>query len=310
MGAVATAETAETSSPSARTRSSKPRAVAAGAIMRASWPPPTTPITGKVTSPSLPKTSREPGFWGLASAGTVPGRGFRTRAPGARRRVGREPPERPLRADSLETALKWAFGPMADSSRRPRRVMITTLNERMRGLASLFWREVAKFGAVGGIAFIIDNGLTFYLMHGPMTDSEAKARFFGATVATVFSWIANRFWTFRHRRQANVLREFVMFLIINGIGIGISTGLTAVAKYGMGVTDKNMLFLAGVVGILVATVVRFFAYRFLVFNQELDAEPEVSHDHAIIERHPHSQPVATSAVRERVNDSELPGPPS
>ena len=140
----------------------------------------------------------------------------------------------------------------------------------MRGLASLFWREVAKFGAVGGIAFIIDNGLTYYLMHGPMTDSEAKARFFGASVATVFSWIANRFWTFRHRRQANVLREFVMFVIINGIGIGISTGLTALAKYGMGITDKNMLFLAGVVGILVATVVRFFAYRFLVFNQELD----------------------------------------
>ena len=54
----------------------------------------------------------------------------------------------------------------------------------MRGLASLFWREVAKFGAVGGIAFVIDNGLTYYLMHGPMTDSEAKARFVGATVAT------------------------------------------------------------------------------------------------------------------------------
>ena len=195
--------------------------------------------------------------------------------------------------------------------------MITTLNERMRGLASLFWREVAKFGAVGGIAFIIDNGLTFYLMHGPMTDSEAKARFFGASVATVFSWIANRFWTFRHRRQANVLREFVMFVIINGIGIGISTGLTAVAKYGMGVTDKNMLFLAGVVGILVATVVRFFAYRFLVFNQELDAEPEFSHDHEIIERHPHmphdnqtGAGVSRTAVREAVRDPELPGPPA
>ena len=84
-----------------------------------------------------------------------------------------------------------------------------------------------------------------------------------------------------------MLREFVMFIIINGIGIGISTGFTASPSTGMGVTDKNMLFLAGVVGILVATVVRFFAYRFLVFNQELDEEPEFSHDHEIIERHPH-----------------------
>jgi hypothetical protein len=54
-----------------------------------------------------------------------------------------------------------------------------------------------------------------------------------------------------------------------------------------------MLFFAGVVGILVATVVRFFAYRFLVFNQELDQEPEFSHDHELIELHHHKeQPVA------------------
>ncbi|WP_347110330.1 GtrA family protein [Paenarthrobacter sp. S56] len=163
--------------------------------------------------------------------------------------------------------------------------MITTLADRIRGLASLFWREVAKFGAVGGIAFVIDNGLTYYLMHGPMTDSPSKARFAGAVVATIFSWVANRFWTFRHRRQDNVLREFVMFVIINGIGIGISTGFTFIANYGLGITDKNILFAAGVVGILVATVVRFFAYRFLVFNKELDAEPAYSKDHELIEVH-------------------------
>ncbi|MFH5880399.1 GtrA family protein [Arthrobacter sp. NA-172] len=163
--------------------------------------------------------------------------------------------------------------------------MINTLADRFRGLASLFWREVAKFGAVGGVAFVIDNGLTFYLMHGPMSDSEAKARFVGATVATVFSWVANRFWTFRHRRQDNVVREFVMFIVINGIGIGISTGLTAIAKYGMNIQDKNVLFAAGVVGILVATVVRFFAYRFWVFNKELDEELAFSHDHELIEAH-------------------------
>jgi putative flippase GtrA len=172
--------------------------------------------------------------------------------------------------------------------------MFSAFADRIRGFASLFWREVAKFGAVGGVAFVIDNGLTYYLMHGPMSDSEAKARFVGASVATIFSWIANRLWTFRHRRQANVLREFLMFILINGIGIGISTGFTALAKYGLGVSDKNLLFLAGVVGILVATVVRFFAYRFLVFNQELDQEPEFSHDHELIELH-HAKASGTGA---------------
>jgi putative flippase GtrA len=188
--------------------------------------------------------------------------------------------------------------------------MFSALADRIRGLASLFWREVAKFGAVGGVAFVIDNGLTYYLMHGPMTDSEAKARFVGATVATIFSWIANRLWTFRHRRQANVLREFLMFILINGIGIGISTGFTAFAKYSLGVTDKNLLFAAGVVGILVATVVRFFAYRFLVFNQELDQEPEFSHDHELIELHHHDKAAAAAGQQgERAPEAAREGAP-
>ncbi|MDP5227367.1 MULTISPECIES: GtrA family protein [Arthrobacter] len=161
--------------------------------------------------------------------------------------------------------------------------MVNKLAERVRGLASLFWREVAKFGAVGGIAFVIDNGLALWLMHGPMSGAEAKARFISGCVATIFSWLANRFWTFRHRRQPNVVREFVMFLLINGIGIAISTGFTAAAKYWLHIDDKNVLFLAGVLGIVVATVVRFFAYRFLVFNKELDEEPGYDHDHELIE---------------------------
>ncbi|AMM32120.1 Putative membrane protein [Sinomonas atrocyanea] len=178
--------------------------------------------------------------------------------------------------------------------------MISTISDRLRGLVSLFWREVAKFGTVGGVAFVIDNGLTYLFMHTIMSDSEAKARFVGATVATIFSWVANRYWTFRHRKQANIAREFVMFAVINGLGIGISTGFTAIAKYWMDIQDKNVLFLAGVVGIVVATVVRFFAYRFWVFNQELDTEPGYEGDHEIFEHehghgHEHGHPSAAGA---------------
>ncbi|MDM7990525.1 GtrA family protein [Arthrobacter sp. zg-Y877] len=162
--------------------------------------------------------------------------------------------------------------------------MNTSLTVRLRGLVSLFWREVAKFGTVGALAFVIDNGLTLFLMHGPMSGSEVKARFVGAVVATMFSWVANRYWTFRRRRSVdNVGRELGLFLLINGVGIVISTGFTWVARYPMGIEDKNMLFLAGVLGIVVATVLRFFAYRFWVFNAELDQEPGFEQDHALLE---------------------------
>lgn len=182
--------------------------------------------------------------------------------------------------------------------------MISSISDRLHGLVSLFWREVAKFGTVGGVAFVIDNGLTYLFMHTIMSDSEAKARFFGATVATVFSWVANRYWTFRHRKQANMVREFVMFVLINGIGIGISTGFTAIAKYWLHVQDKNLLFFAGVVGILVATVVRFFAYRFWVFNQELDTEPGYEEDHELFD-HEH---VGHHRGRDSAAPGAVPGP--
>ena len=59
--------------------------------------------------------------------------------------------------------------------------------------------------------------------------------------------------------------------------------LPPAATYWMHIADKNVLFLAGIFGIVVATVVRFFAYRFLVFNKELDEEPGYDHDHELID---------------------------
>ncbi len=159
---------------------------------------------------------------------------------------------------------------------------MATLIDRIRGLASLFWREVAKFGAVGGVAFVIDNGIFWYLLNGPMADSEVKARFVSASVATIFAWVANRYWTFRHRRQANAARELGMFVLINVIGMVIAAGCVWIAKYPFDVTDRATLFLAGVLGTVLATIVRFVAYRFWVFNAELDQEPEFSHDHELL----------------------------
>ncbi|MET4058996.1 putative flippase GtrA [Arthrobacter sp. UYP6] len=161
--------------------------------------------------------------------------------------------------------------------------MFSSLSVRIRGLASLFWREVAKFGTVGAFAFVVDNGLWWLLYHGVLEGSATKARLISASVATLFSWVANRFWTFRRRRQNNVTRELVLFLIINGVGIVISSGFTWVAQYPLGITDAKWLGFAGIVGIGVATILRFFAYRFWVFNAELDEEPGYQDDYELLD---------------------------
>jgi putative flippase GtrA len=184
--------------------------------------------------------------------------------------------------------------------------MFSALADRIRGLASLFWREVAKFGAVGGVAFVIDSAIFIWLFTGPMHGSEVWAKAVATIVASIFSWVANRFWTFRHRKQANVVREAVLFAVMYYVGLLIATGCVCFAKYVLELNDKPSLFIAGsVVGLVLGTIFRFFAYRFWVFNEELDQEPEFSHDHDLIELHHQHRGQAPAA-----DQGSTPGGPS
>lgn len=161
--------------------------------------------------------------------------------------------------------------------------MQTDLWSRLTAMVRMLWREVAKFGTVGALAFVVDSGVFWWLMHGPMAGSNVKAKIVAGAVATVFSWVANRYWTFKDKRQANVVRELVMFLVMNAIGLGIQAGCVWVAQYMMGVTDPVGLFVAGnVIGLFFGTVFRYFAYRFWVFKEELDEEPGFENDIAVI----------------------------
>lgn len=162
--------------------------------------------------------------------------------------------------------------------------MIQAFIRRLRGFIGLFWREVAKFGLVGALAFVVDSTVYIWLMSGPMHSSEVWAKAIATVVASVFSWIANRYWTFRNRQQTNVVREVALFAVMNFVGLLIAAGCVWFAKYPLGLTDKYSLFIAGnVVGLILGTIFRFFAYRFWVFNAELDAEPGFDHDYELLE---------------------------
>ncbi|MDO5752815.1 GtrA family protein [Arthrobacter sp.] len=162
--------------------------------------------------------------------------------------------------------------------------MFGKLVDRIKGLMGLFWREVAKFGVVGGIAFVIDTGIYLWLLGGSMSGHPTKAKIISAIVATIFSWLANRYWTFRHRRQANVLREVSMFILMNGVGIAIAGACVYISHWVLGFESAYADFVSGsVVGLVLGTIFRFFAYRFWVFTAELDQEPGFADDHKLLE---------------------------
>ncbi len=161
------------------------------------------------------------------------------------------------------------------------------LYQRLVGLIRMLWREVAKFGVVGAVAWVIDSGIYLYLMNGPMHSGEVWAKGWATVVASIFSWAANRYWTFRHRKQANMGREVALFMVMNAIGLLISAGCVAFAKYVLDLNSKTALFIAGsVVGLVLGTIFRYFAYRFWVFNDVMDEEEAFKGDHELLKREP------------------------
>ncbi len=142
-----------------------------------------------------------------------------------------------------------------------------SLVDRARSLILRLWREVAKFGVVGGVAFIIDSAIFLWLLGGPMAGSELKAKVVAGVIATVFSWVANRYWTFRHHRTTTKVREVTMFMLMNAIGLGIQTGCVGISKYIFEMDSVTQIFIAGnVIGLVLATTFRFVAYKFWVFT--------------------------------------------
>lgn len=143
------------------------------------------------------------------------------------------------------------------------------LGQKAIALVRAFWRQLAKFGVVGGVAFVIDSAIFLSLITGPMEDSHVKSRLIAGAVATLFSWIGNRYWTFRHQRTPTRVRELVMFIIMNLIGMGIQAACVFISFYGLGLTSATASFVSGnIIGLGFAMCFRFVAYKLWVFTGE------------------------------------------
>ena len=147
--------------------------------------------------------------------------------------------------------------------------------DRLRGAIDVVYREMLKFGIIGGIAFVIDVGVMNLLRHTVLEDKPTTAKVISATLATLFAWAGNRTWTFRHRRSRPVHHEVALFFVTNIIAMLIGVGCIAFSHY---VLDLTTLFadnVANIVGIALGTIFRFWAYRQYVFHHEILADERV-----------------------------------
>lgn len=142
----------------------------------------------------------------------------------------------------------------------------TSLLDRLRVAIGLVYREMIKFGVIGAIAFVIDLGGANLLWHTVLQDKVTTAKVISGALATLFAWVGNRAWTFRHRRNRAPLQEVVLFFAVNGVALVIAAAVLALSHYGLGFQSVLADNVATIVGIGIGTIFRFVAYRYIVFS--------------------------------------------
>jgi len=153
------------------------------------------------------------------------------------------------------------------------------------------FHEGAKFLTVGLIGIGVTN-LVFIPLHalglGPLTSVTIAT-----AVATVVTFLGNRYWSFRGRQGAGAAREGVMFFILNGIGLLIQYAVLGFSNYALGLTTKIENVIALNIGIGLGTLFRFWSYRKWVW-----VPPEVHLARLRVGRHRKGRAAAESGASE------------
>lgn len=131
--------------------------------------------------------------------------------------------------------------------------------------------EFLQFCTVGLGSYVVDVGLFNFLAYNvtiPLPgDRPMFSKVISVSVSVIFSWIINRMWTFRSKRNSNKKREFALFVLVNAGGMLIALGCLGFSRYTLGLTSQladNIS--ANVVGLVLGTAFRYIMYRYVIFS--------------------------------------------
>jgi putative flippase GtrA len=138
----------------------------------------------------------------------------------------------------------------------------TVLAARLR---PSFVRELLSFGFVGFLGSAVTIGGANLMRHlhagGPLTSVIVPT-----VASTLVSYVANRFWTFRHRDSDGSGREVVIFFTLNGIGNAIQVASTGFTFYTLGLHGGVAYNAALLAGLVLAAAFRYWSYRKWIFR--------------------------------------------
>ncbi|PWW22916.1 putative flippase GtrA [Geodermatophilus normandii] len=140
---------------------------------------------------------------------------------------------------------------------------LPALRRRVGSTWHLLLKELGAFGAVGAGCFVLDVGL-FQLLYASGTGA-VTAKLVSTVVSTTAAYAGHRFWSFAHRGRTGYRREYLAFVLVNGLTLLLGLAVVALVRHPLGQEHALVLQTANVASIGLGTVVRWFAYRRWVF---------------------------------------------
>lgn len=136
-----------------------------------------------------------------------------------------------------------------------------------------FFYQLAKFGLVGGLNFLVDLGVLNFLIAVTGTATGFEANVFKALAfltATISSFLWNKFWTFHALSVDDAGKQFIQFLIISVAGFFINVGTFAIVNSYIGpqggIDVKTWASVSAGGAAIVGLAWNFIGYKFFVFN--------------------------------------------
>ncbi|MEU6145459.1 GtrA family protein [Streptomyces sp. NPDC047081] len=128
-------------------------------------------------------------------------------------------------------------------------------------------RELVGFAAVGLLAYAVDLAL-FTFLRGPAGFDPITAKALSFLAGCSVAYAGNALGTYRHARVKGV-RPYAVFFAVNIAGAVVQLLCLAVSHYGLGLTSQRADTVSGAgIGMALATVLRFWGTRTLVFRTE------------------------------------------
>jgi putative flippase GtrA len=166
--------------------------------------------------------------------------------------MGRHGDRQALGEDSRRS-VQWTVVSFVDDAR-----------QRLRSSWRMLLKELSAFGVVGAVCFVLDL-VIFQLLYAHAELGAVTAKLISTLVSMTVAYLGHRYWSFSHRARTGVGREYVLFVVINGVTLLIGLAMVAFVRYPLGQQSSLVLQIANVASTAVGTLIRYLAYRRWVF---------------------------------------------